>query len=144
MKMRFEIQNISEIHQVIKQIFETFPELKHILFYGEMGSGKTTFISAVCKFLGSTDEISSPTFSIVNEYRLEREKIFHFDLYRIKNIQELQNIGFEEYLSENAYLFIEWPQVAEELIKGEQFSIVEFFLSENINRIIEFTYTKHF
>ncbi len=83
------------------------------LFEGEMGAGKTTFIKAFCKALQVTSELSSPTFSIVNEYEcLNKNKIYHFDLYRLKNKNELFDIGFDEYLYSGNYCFIEWPQLA--------------------------------
>lgn len=80
--------------------------------HGEMGAGKTTFIAACCRCL-HIDEVSSPTFSIVNEYRGGNDRrVFHFDLYRLKNAAELVDIGFEEYLEQRALVFIEWPEIA--------------------------------
>ncbi len=82
-----------------------------------MGAGKTTFITAVCKELGVTDTISSPTFSIVNEYKsAEGEKIFHFDFYRINSINEAYDLGYEDYFYSTAYCFIEWAEKIEELL----------------------------
>jgi tRNA threonylcarbamoyladenosine biosynthesis protein TsaE len=81
------------------------------LFYGQMGSGKTALIKSICKNLGVTSTITSPTFSIVNTYA-GASTVFHFDLYRIKNAQELDDIGFTEYLDVPAYVFIEWPELA--------------------------------
>lgn len=82
-----------------------------VLFYGTMGTGKTTLIKALVHGLGSTDDVTSPTFSIVNEYTSPNGSIFHFDMYRIEDEMEALNFGFEDYLnSENNWLFIEWPQ----------------------------------
>ncbi len=105
-------------------------------FRGEMGSGKTTFITALCKTLGVEKDVSSPTFSIVNEYISTAGKtIFHFDFYRIKNIGELFDIGFEEYISDNAFVFIEWPEKAYEILPPET-TISDIEVSGNGTRIL--------
>jgi tRNA threonylcarbamoyladenosine biosynthesis protein TsaE len=88
-----------------------------ITFHGSMGAGKTTFIKAFCKALGVTDNVSSPTFSIVNEYEtIEGKKIFHFDFYRIKNLHEAFDMGFENYLYSDNLCLIEWPEKITELL----------------------------
>lgn len=89
---------------------------KTLLFYGEMGTGKTSLIKELCAQLKSDDVISSPTFSLVNEYHYPEGKLFHFDFYRIDNEEEAWAIGFEEYLDENTYVFIEWPEKIPHLI----------------------------
>tara|TARA_Y100000588_G_C14248972_1_gene922677 strand:+ start:1677 stop:2141 length:465 start_codon:yes stop_codon:yes gene_type:complete len=91
-------------------------ESKVILFRGEMGAGKTTFINALLKAMKSDDVATSPTFSIVNEYKLPNDKIYHFDFYRIESIEEAYNFGVEDYLYSNHWLFIEWPDRIEELL----------------------------
>ena len=87
-------------------------------FYGKMGAGKTTFIKAICEALGVTDVITSPTFAIVNEYRSEEdnELIYHFDFYRIKKLEEVYDMGYEDYFYSGALCFIEWPELVEELL----------------------------
>jgi len=87
-------------------------------FYGEMGAGKTTLIKEMCRQLGSSDNFSSPTYSIVNEYQIgeNESKIYHIDLYRLKNIDEALAIGIEEYINGESYCFIEWPQLIEQLL----------------------------
>jgi tRNA threonylcarbamoyladenosine biosynthesis protein TsaE len=87
-------------------------------FYGKMGAGKTTFIKALCKALGVEDEVNSPTFAIVNEYRSEStaELIYHFDFYRIKKVEEVYDLGYEDYFYSGALCFIEWPELIEELL----------------------------
>jgi tRNA threonylcarbamoyladenosine biosynthesis protein TsaE len=87
-------------------------------FYGKMGAGKTTFIKAICKELGVTDVINSPTFAIVNEYRSEKtdEPIYHFDFYRIKKLEEIYDMGYEDYFYSGARCLIEWPELVEELL----------------------------
>jgi tRNA threonylcarbamoyladenosine biosynthesis protein TsaE len=82
-----------------------------------MGSGKTTFIKAICKELGATSMVTSPTFSLVNEYYTNNESVlYHFDLYRINSIEELYDLGYEEYFYGDQYVFIEWAEKAEELL----------------------------
>ncbi len=115
--MQFNIKNISDWQNVIDSIL---PELKHniILLKGNLGAGKTTFTQFLLKNLGSKDEVNSPTYSIVNEYNSPKGKIYHFDLYRLKNIEEVYDIGIEEYL-DNAFLcIIEWPEVYEDELYG--------------------------
>ncbi|MGI9653124.1 tRNA (adenosine(37)-N6)-threonylcarbamoyltransferase complex ATPase subunit type 1 TsaE [Chryseobacterium sp. RLHN22] len=115
--MNFNINQIQDWQKVVDSIL---PELKHniLLLKGNLGAGKTTFTQFLLKNLGSDDEISSPTYSIVNEYNSPKGKIYHFDLYRLKNIDEVYDIGIEEYL-DNAFLcIIEWPEVYEEELYG--------------------------
>ena len=90
-------------------------------FYGKMGAGKTTFIKAVCEALGVTDVVNSPTFSIVNEYRSDTtgELIYHFDFYRIQRLEEVYDMGYEEYFYSGALCFIEWPELVEALLPGD-------------------------
>ena len=87
-------------------------------FYGKMGAGKTTFIKALCKLLGVEDEVNSPTFAIINEYRSQTtaELIYHFDFYRIKKLEEVYDLGYEDYFYSGALCFIEWPELVEELL----------------------------
>ena len=90
-------------------------------FYGKMGAGKTTFIKAVCETLGVTDVVNSPTFSIVNEYRSDTtgELIYHFDFYRIQRLEEVYDMGYEDYFYSGALCFVEWPELVEELLPGD-------------------------
>jgi tRNA threonylcarbamoyladenosine biosynthesis protein TsaE len=127
-KYQFSLNNISE---TAKQIIELDLNCRIFIFYGEMGSGKTTLIKEICKHLGSADNLSSPTFSIVNEYEYSNGKIFHFDLYRLKNSEELLDLGFEEYINSGNYCFIEWPKLAEPLLSNDTIKI-ELSTSENI------------
>ncbi len=115
--MQFTIKNIEDWQEIVNKIV---PELQHniLLLKGNLGAGKTTFTQFLLKKLGSTDEVSSPTYSIVNEYNTPQGKVYHFDLYRLKNIDEVYDIGIEEYL-DNAFLcIIEWPEVYEEELYG--------------------------
>ena len=94
-------------------------------FYGKMGAGKTTFIKAVCEELGVTDVINSPTFAIVNEYRSETagELIYHFDFYRIKKLEEVYDMGYEDYFYSGALCFIEWPELIEDVLPGNTVNV---------------------
>jgi len=116
-----EISDLNELPNVAKEILQHFSDYHLFLFEGEMGSGKTTLIKELCKQLGSTNNFSSPSYSIVNEYKTPHTTIFHFDLYRLKRVEELMDIGFEDYLSKNAIIFIEWPQIALDYLKNEKY-----------------------
>ncbi len=126
--------NIKDIDLVANGIFQNL-ESKTIVFNGEMGSGKTTLIKALAKVLGCNDEVKSPTFSIVNEYKLNDKNIYHFDLYRIKTEEELMDIGFEDYFYHDNWIFIEWPERAEGLIP-HKFDTIEIKIKSNFSRII--------
>lgn len=118
--MQFTIKSIDDWQEIVDKIV---PEIKHniLLLKGNLGAGKTTFTQFLMKKLGSGDEVSSPTYSIVNEYNTPQGKVFHFDLYRLKNIDEVYDIGIEEYL-DNAFLcIIEWPEVYEDDLYGLKF-----------------------
>ena len=120
-----DITSIDELPKVANELLQTFTTERIFLFNAEMGSGKTTFIKELSKQLGSNANFSSPTYSIVNEYKIPDGKIFHFDLYRLKNEDELIEIGFTDYLQPNAYLFIEWPQLASNLLEGEKYLTIQ-------------------
>ena len=111
--MQFKIHKIEDWQEVVNQIL---PELQHniLLLKGNLGAGKTTFTQFLLKNLGSNDEVSSPTYAIVNEYHTPKGNVFHFDLYRMKSIGEVYDIGMDEYL-DNAFLcIIEWPEIYED------------------------------
>ena len=113
MSQTFHIEKIEDWQKVVEVVL---PNLKHniLLLKGNLGAGKTTFSQFLLKNLGSTDEVSSPTYAIVNEYNSPKGKVFHFDLYRLKKIEEAYDFGIEEYL-DNAFLcIIEWPEIYEE------------------------------
>jgi len=107
------------VETVAKQLIASASS-KTLLFYGDMGVGKTTLIKAIVKALGSHDNVSSPTFSIVNEYEFQNEKIYHFDLYRINDLEEAYNFGIEDYLDSESWVIIEWPQIIEPILSGTE------------------------
>lgn len=114
------IENLDFYPQAAAQFIAAMQGRRIFAFYGSMGAGKTTFIKALCEAMGVEDAINSPTFAIVNEYESAAgDTIYHFDFYRIKSIAEVYNMGYEEYLYGNAYCFIEWPELIEELLPEE-------------------------
>lgn len=118
--MQFAIHQLEEWKDIVNQII---PNLQHniLLLKGNLGAGKTTFSQFLLKELGSSDEISSPTYSIVNEYDTPKGKVFHFDLYRLKSVEEAYDFGIEEYL-DNGYLsIIEWPEIYTDELEGYDF-----------------------
>ncbi|WP_347709808.1 tRNA (adenosine(37)-N6)-threonylcarbamoyltransferase complex ATPase subunit type 1 TsaE [Jejuia spongiicola] len=121
---------LNEVEHVAKQLINHATS-KTLLFYGNMGVGKTTLIKAIVKILGSNDEVSSPTFSIVNEYETVNDVIYHFDLYRINDIEEAYNFGIEDYLYSDHYKLIEWPEKIEPILFDEFDEIFIEFNSEN-------------
>ena len=134
MSLKFIIRQEEELCAVAKMILEKFNS-KIFLFYGEMGVGKTSFIKKFCKELGVSDVVSSPTFSIVNQYsNVNDDIIYHFDFYRTEKKDEVFDIGYEEYLFSSSYCFIEWPEKLEDLLPTNYLKI-NMKLDDN-NRII--------
>ena len=120
--MEFQINNLEQLTAVAKEILKQL-KYKLVCFEGEMGAGKTTFIKEFVKLLGTNDDISSPTFSIVNEYDTENGKVFHFDFYRLNDEEEALDFGIEDYFYSNSYCLMEWPSRVENLIPEEHHTI---------------------
>ena len=112
------ISSLDTIQESAKEFVRLMGDDTVFAFYGKMGAGKTTFIKALCKELGVEDEVNSPTFAIINEYRsaTTAELIYHFDFYRIKKLEEVYDLGYEDYFYSGALCFIEWPELVEELL----------------------------
>lgn len=119
--MEIKITSLDNIREAAKQFIAAMEDNTVFAFYGKMGAGKTTFIKAICEELGVTDVINSPTFAIVNEYRSDEtgELIYHFDFYRIKKLDEVYDMGYEDYFYSGALCFIEWPELVEEVLPGD-------------------------
>ncbi len=111
-----EIASLDELPATIQNLLDFADGQKIFLFYGQMGAGKTTFIKALCESLGVNEPVTSPTFSIVNEYNGDSAKIYHFDFYRLKKQEEALDMGYEEYFYSNYYCFIEWPEKIPDLL----------------------------
>jgi tRNA threonylcarbamoyladenosine biosynthesis protein TsaE len=136
METIFNIDRIQDLDKIAKSILEVIDNQKKIVFFGGMGVGKTTLIKSICKLLNVQDIVTSPTFSVVNEYKdINGSFLYHFDFYRIKNQEELLDIGLEEYLYSDNFCFIEWPEKADGLLdKG---FVQVHMLIENESRIIK-------
>lgn len=123
-----KINSLDKINDTAKEFVSIMGEHKVFVFYGSMGAGKTTFITALCKELGVTDVISSPTFAIVNEYEtVSGNSIYHFDFYRINKVEEAFDFGYEDYFYSGNLCFIEWPEKVAELIPD---NAVKVFITE--------------
>ncbi|WP_321334772.1 tRNA (adenosine(37)-N6)-threonylcarbamoyltransferase complex ATPase subunit type 1 TsaE [uncultured Bacteroides sp.] len=123
--MKINIESLDHIHEAAKTFISAMGDNTVFALYGKMGAGKTTFIKAVCEELGVADVINSPTFAIVNEYRSEEtaELIYHFDFYRINKLEEVYDMGYEDYFYSGALCFIEWPELVEELLPGNTIKV---------------------
>ena len=113
--MEIEIKDLEHIREAARTFVDAMGDQHVFAFYGSMGAGKTTFIKAICEELGVEDVVTSPTFAIVNEYEGECP-IYHFDFYRIKKLEEVYDMGYEDYFYGNGLCFIEWPEMMEELL----------------------------
>ncbi|MGV8814258.1 MAG: tRNA (adenosine(37)-N6)-threonylcarbamoyltransferase complex ATPase subunit type 1 TsaE [Gelidibacter sp.] len=129
---KYSIENIESIASALLKEATS----KTLLFYGEMGVGKTTLIKELSKQLGSIENVNSPTFSIVNEYEVKDGLIYHFDLYRIKDEEEALNFGIEDYLYSGQWVFIEWPEKLGNLLP-ENSNEIEFILNIDGSRTLK-------
>ena len=114
--MEIKIQDLEHINEAAQAFVNQIGNHTVFAFYGKMGAGKTTFIKAVCEDLGVNDVITSPTFAIVNEYTANDGVIYHFDFYRIKKLEEVYDMGYEDYFYSGALCFIEWPELIEDVL----------------------------
>ena len=134
--MEIRIENLDNIRASAREFIQHMGEARVFAFYGKMGAGKTTFVKAICEELGVEDVITSPTFAIINEYEGE-ETIYHFDFYRIKKLEEVYDMGYEDYFYSGALCFIEWPELIEEILPDDavRVSIIE---QQDGSRLVKF------
>ena len=145
--MEIRIENLDNIRAAAREFIQHMGEARVFAFYGKMGAGKTTFVKAICEELGVEDVITSPTFAIINEYSIDNhdiqrstfnvQRIYHFDFYRIKKLEEVYDMGYEDYFYSGALCFIEWPELIEEILPGDavRVSIIE---QQDGSRLVKF------
>lgn len=134
--MEITINSIDEIAQAARDFKAAIGDHRVIAFHGEMGAGKTTFIKALCAEFGVTDNVASPTFAIINEYLAgDGSTIYHFDLYRMGTIADLQNIGVEDYFYSGNFCLVEWPELAEPLFPNNVLNVTITVLPDKTRKI---------
>ena len=123
--MKIKSQSLEHIHEAAREFIAAMGDNTVFALYGKMGAGKTTFIKALCQELGVEDVVTSPTFAVINESRsdIAGELIYHFDFYRIKKLEEVYDMGYEDYFYSGALCFIEWPELVEELLPGNTIKV---------------------
>ncbi len=134
--MEISVHSEAEMKSLAGSLLEKAGSRRKFAFYGEIGAGKTSLIQALCQELKTTDYVTSPTFSLVNVYAYSDGRLYHIDLYRLKNIDEALDIGLEEYLYDEAYCFIEWPELVESILPEDVFRIKIEFVAESSRKII--------
>lgn len=137
--MDIKIESLDHIHEAAQQFIDNMGKGNVFAFYGKMGAGKTTFIKAICECLQVDDVITSPTFSIVNEYYSNKldDSIYHFDFYRIKKVEEVFDMGYEDYFYSGRLCFLEWPELIEDLLPKDAVK-VHIMEQEDGSRFITF------
>lgn len=137
--MKISIKSLDSIHEAAREFIKNMGTGHVFAFYGKMGAGKTTFIKAVCEELGVDEVITSPTFAIVNDYTSSKDDshIFHFDFYRIKKLEEVYDMGYEDYFYSGSLCFIEWPELIEDILPGDAVKVT-ITQNEDGGRVVEF------
>ncbi len=137
--MQIKIQSLDNIREAANLFIENKGNGKVFAFYGKMGAGKTTFVKAICEALGVEDVITSPTFAIVNEYQSTTtdQPIYHFDFYRIKKLEEVFDMGYEDYFYSGSLCFLEWPELIEDILPQDVVK-VKISEQEDGSRLVEF------
>jgi tRNA threonylcarbamoyladenosine biosynthesis protein TsaE len=129
-------RNLEDLDFISRKIIEIIGDNRIVAFYGKMGAGKTTLIKSICKNLTYKDVVTSPTFTLVNEYRTEKgEIIYHFDFYRVRKLEEIYDFGYEDYFFSGNYCFIEWPEIAQGLLPAGTINVKIEELSDHSRQI---------
>lgn len=125
MKLHPEVNRIDQLPAIASEVLAAFPGERIFAFYGELGAGKTTLIKEICRQLGvKEEEMSSPTFALINEYKTgNAEPAYHFDFYRVKNEEEVFDLGYEDYFYSGYYCFIEWPEKTARMLPAKRVNI---------------------
>jgi len=140
MEQLYICRSLDELNGIARDIIERVSGPQVFALYGEMGSGKTTLIKELCASLGSIDTVTSPTFALINEYQTDNSgPIYHFDVYRIKKLEEVMDIGYETYFFSGNYVFIEWPEMISELLP-EKYVSIKIRELDNFSREIRLKY----
>ncbi len=136
--MKIIIKHLKDLPEAARKFLDLAGKNRIFAFYGSMGSGKTTIIKAICEELGAVDLVSSPSFTLVNEYKTKKGvSLYHIDFFRIKNLNEVFDFGIEEYFSSGSLCFMEWPELIEEILPEDTVKI-KIVVGENEERIIHF------
>ena len=139
MEAKFVAKSVEDLDEISKQLLLVIESQKKIVFFGEMGVGKTTLIKAICKQLNVQDEVVSPTFSVVNEYHNENGEVFyHFDFYRIRSKEEIFDLGYEDYFYTDAFCFVEWPEKTFGLLHTNVAVYIEMEQKKRIIKVISY------
>ena len=135
--MKIKIDSLDTIHEAAKEFLQNMGDGKVFAFYGKMGAGKTTFVKAICEELGVEDVITSPTFALVNEYTAgDGSPVYHFDFYRIKKLDEVYDMGYEDYFYSGSLCFIEWPELIEDLLPKDTVNVQIKALEDGSREVI--------
>jgi tRNA threonylcarbamoyladenosine biosynthesis protein TsaE len=136
--MKITINSLDNIRAAAREFIKNMGNSHVFAFYGKMGAGKTTFIKAICEELGVEDVITSPTFAIVNDYTAgDGRHIYHFDFYRIKKLDEVYDMGYEDYFYSDSLCFLEWPELIEELLPSDAVKVT-ITQQDDGTRVVEF------
>ena len=133
---QIQIDSLSDLKQVAREVVESLDGRTVVLLRGEMGAGKTTLISRIAAYLGAEDNVTSPTFALVNQYEGSECRIYHFDFYRIDTIEEVFDLGYEEYFYSDDLCFVEWPEKIEPLLPEDAMT-VRITIGEGESRTFE-------
>ena len=133
---RIEIDSLSELERVAEEILSSIGERRVVLLRGGMGAGKTTLVSRIASKLGAEDTVTSPTFALVNQYEGREGTIYHFDFYRINRVEEVFDLGYEEYFYSGELCFVEWPEMVEGLLPEDAME-VRIKVGDDDKRIFE-------